>query len=663
MSFCLTLDTKRKFKEALKDREMDPAKLSKMTSAERRAFLEKYVGENAKQVNALFESKLLLKNQKAGYISWAKKVSGMTKDAKRDMLSKIERLDTVLNPEQEEAFLEDLASTRLGIDITAEEAKTINKLSKDMAELRTKANNQGVFSNKTDRLAYGASKVAIENYINELKLGNKSSGVIDAVKESPGMLKSIQSSLDNSFFGRQGIKVLYNNPSIWIKNFIKSWGDIAKELVGKDAIDAIKADIYSRPNAINGKYDAGGYGLSVLSEEAYPSSLPTRIPLLGRLFKASESAYNGAALRIRADLADKLIKLAEKNGVNTLQKDEARPLGDLVGSLTGRGKIDIFTPKGSKAANVLLYSIKFLKSNFDTLLAPGKYVAKKVLGKYKNKGEAFAGKEAAKSSLRIFATIALILGTAKLLNPDSVDEDPRSTNFGKIKIFGRWTDITGGMGAIARLAARIATRKAKNSLGEWTDYREKGFGSRNALDELENFAEGKLSPIAGLIRDNLRGELFGGEPFTWAGALKNVLQPLPYQTATEILKDPQSDSKVGSIILEGLGFSTSNYGVYKSYWDQSASKELKAFRKAVGDVKFQKANDDYNRNYEWWFITVSEKDSYKKLSDEDRDKLKTKAKDRIKDMIFKANNFTYKRDTETFKEKQERLKREKRLLP
>src|SRR3990167_10542851 len=106
--FCLTKETKQKFIESLRTRELDPSKLSEMTSTERRTFLEKYVGkENGVQVNSLFESKLLLKNQKAGFISWAKKVGGLSKEAKRDLLSRIERMDKVLNPTEGKAFLED----------------------------------------------------------------------------------------------------------------------------------------------------------------------------------------------------------------------------------------------------------------------------------------------------------------------------------------------------------------------------------------------------------------------------------------------------------------------------------------------------------------------------------------------------------------------------
>jgi hypothetical protein len=411
-----------------------------------------------------------------------------------------------------------------------------------------------------------------------------------------------------------------------------------------------KADIYSRPNAVNGKYKAGGYGLDVLSEEAYPSSLPSRIPLLGRLFKASESAYNGAALRMRADLADKFIKLAEKNGINTLDPKEARPIGNLIGSLTGRGnwgKLEGAT----KEANVLFYSVKLLKANIDTLLAPSKYAVKKLTGRYGTIGEEFAGKEAAKSSLRIIGTIGAILATAKVIDPDSVDFDPTSTNFGKIKVFGQWTDITGGMGAIVRLAARIALGRSKSTTGKVTEYKT-GFGATTALDEIETFFEGKLSPVAGLLRDKLKGEMFGGEKFTWSGALKNAVLPLSIQNAYQILKDPKSEFPLGSIILEGLGLSTSAYN-YKTDWSNNPNKTLQQFKEKVGEDKFKQANEEYNQAYNQWLNNVSQMDGYKSLSNEYKDKLNTAAKEKLQSDIFKKYNFKYKQAVKTQEQKKE----------
>ena len=564
-AFCLVREQADKFRKGLKDGSINPGKMAQMASAERRAYLEKFVGkENAKEVNALFESKLLLKNQKAGYISWAKKVAGMTVESKRDMISRIERLQEVLDPKAEQAFLEDLAAKRLGIEVTAQEAKGLAELSKKAQDLREKAREDGTFPTEKDRLNYGAAQVALEDYFNQLKLDARSISFkehpfkksFEIVKESPGTLKSIVASLDNSFFGRQGIKTLYTHPVVWGRTFARSWVDIGRELKGKDAMAAIKADIYSRPNALNGKYKAGGYGLNVLSEEAFPSSVPAKIPGFKRLYKASESAYNGAALRMRADLADLLIKKAEEMGINTLDPEQAAGMGSLVSSMTGRGNIPM-TPGQAKATNVLFFSIKFLKSNIDTLTAH----------MFDSKASPFVKREAALNLFKIVGTTATILTIAKILDPNSVDEDPRSSNFGKVKLFGHWIDITGGLAGLSTLAARTLVPTyhdgelglwKKSSTGKYSNLIAGQYGQQDALDLIiEGLFTNKLSPMAGVVRDVWKGQNFNGEPVTPGSVVSSVGVPLTSQQWLQILKDPTSSFPLGSMMLEFLGFSNS----------------------------------------------------------------------------------------------------------
>ncbi len=653
MPWCLSPLAVKKFKEGIRNKEIDPAKLATMTSLERRAFMEKYVGkENVQQVNTLFESKLLLKNQVIGIKTWIKKVSGISKQTKMDLLSRIERMDErILDPKENEQFLQDLASARLKIGVTQEEAKNILDLSKKASELKSKANEEGVFSTETDRFDYGANQVALENYVNDLKLKAKPGNII---KESPGIFKSLVASIDNSFFGRQGIKVLYNKPSVWMRNFLKSWVDIGKELKGKDAMNTIKADIYSRPNALNGKYKAGGYQLDVLSEEAFPSSLPGKIPVFGRLFKASESAYNGAALRMRADLADSFIGLAEKQGLNMLNKVEAEGLGHFIGSMTGRGSLEM-TAKQQRDINVLLFSIKFMKSNIDTLTAH----------QFDAKATPFVKTQARKALIKIIGTVAVALSMANLIDPDAVDEDPRSTNFGKIKIFGHWVDITGGMASLVTLASRIIPTIhngkwglwKKSSTGNWTNLVAGQYGQEDAYDLVINgLFSNKLSPVAGVLRDALRGEMFGGEPFNFKNAVFNLITPLSIQNYQDMKDDPDSSFILGSIILEGLGFSTSTYR-YKANWETSTTKEMKQFKEKVGDDKFKQANDDFNRAYSNWYSIATKSDEFKGLSEDGKSSLITKAKTQIKEKIFDEYDFKYKEEkTPEVKEENKNIK-------
>jgi hypothetical protein len=683
LAWCLTKDQGAKFKKALLDKKIDPFKLAEMTSEQRRALFEKYVDpENAVNINSLYESKLLLKNQVTGFKTWAKRALGMKPQVKRDLLTKIERLNEigVLDPKELQSFKEDLVKTRLGLNISFEEAKTINKLSEERVKARDNWQakvNQNIAWNDNpnatrkewmsdkDRIKYGITQVALENYVNDLKLEARKisfkespvQATLDAVGKVPGIFKSLMASLDNSFFGRQGIKNLFGSreqKKIWTSNFAKSFKDIglelqAKKIEGLDALDLVKADIYSRPNALNGKYKAGGYKLNVLSEEAFPSSLPERIPGFGRLFKASEAAFSGAALRMRADLADMYISRMEKQGINALNPDEARGVGHMVGSLTGRGSLGKLEPVG-REINVLLFSGRFFKANFDTLTAH----------QFDSKATQFTKVEARKNLLSITAHIAGILFIANMLDPDSVDEDPRSTNFGRIKIFGKWIDITGGMRTLVTLASRlIPTRRngewglwMKSSTGRWTNLTAGKFGQQDATDILmDTLLFNRLSPIARILADAWKGEMFGGEPFDIKKSIIQSVTPLSIQQVSEV-KDESFAPVLAVAISEFLGFSVGGYK-YKDNWNSRTSQEMINFKEQVGQEKFDQANDSYNRAYNVWLQEVEKDSKYKKLSDDGKDKLKTNARSAIKEKILKEYGYKKKKTKKTEAEKAE----------
>lgn len=572
MAFCLPREFSDKMLKALKEGKIVPEKLIKMSSEQRRTFLEDIVGkENVKEVNAQLEAKLILKDQKKGLVSWAKRLTGITEATRRDLLSKIERMEKILEPKTEQAFLEDLVAKRLGTDVTLEEAKVITDGAKELRARKEAIPEDSPLRSK-ERMEYGVAEVLFRDYIDALKAKDPRTKLAvlkdwitspkKAVFDIAGFAKSIVASLDNSFFGRQGIKALLTpftgGTAIWVKAFIKSFADIGKTLFGKDALTPIKADVWSRPNALNGKYEAGKYDLGIKFEEAFPSSVPEQIPLFGRFFKAAETAFNGSALRIRADMADRMIRTAERQGIDVLDPTgQAAGIGKLVNSMTGRGSIGKLDVIGAEL-NAAVFSIKFLKSNIDFLTA---HLFDPSVGR-------FAKRQAAKNLLQVVSSIGLILFTADQLIPGSVDWDSRSANFGKIKIGNTRFDVTGGMSSLVSLAARIIPTKHNGEWGFWfksstsdkfTRLNSGKFGSRTVIDLIESFAENKLSPMAGVVRDVARGQNFQGDKPT-VGNVAFGLTPISIQTFFELRDDPESANLLLSMILEGLGISANTYG-------------------------------------------------------------------------------------------------------
>jgi hypothetical protein len=639
------------FKKALLDGTISPEKLTKMTSEERRSLFETLVGKDyAKEVNAQFESKLLLKNQQLGMVHWAERLMGMSKEAKRDLLSKIEKLDKVLNPTEEKAFLEDLASKRLGIDITLEEAKTISNLAKNISDSKDKIPENSPIGS-SERVDYGLNLALFKDYVGQLKLDNVKMSVLDYIKHPAdtiaslgGTLKSMLSTLDNSFFGRQGVKMLYTHPIEWGQKFIDSWRLIGRELKGQDAMTPIKADVWSRPNALNGRYDKMKLDIGISGEEAFPSTLPERIPLLGRAFKGAETAFNGTAMRMRADYADMMLEKAEKMGKNIDNIEEIEGIGDLVNSMTGRGSIGKAGVLG-KEINSTMFSIRFLKSNFDTLLE-----GIKGLSPIKRGEMTFARREAGLNLLKIATSIATINILAETLHPGSTENDPRASNFGKIKIGNRTFDPSGGLLSLIDTASRLVPTIHNGEWGFWSKGRTGVYtklnsaedGKQTALDVFNSFWEGKVAPLAGMIRDIWNGETYQGKTPTIPTELQNLTEPLSVQQFQQIMQDPDKSGVLWSMVLEGLGFNM-NVQLSNTDWNQNIGVELQAFKNKIGDSEFKKANEKFNNEVTTYSNGLKNNPEFQMLSDEEKQAEITKKKADIKQSIFNQYGFKYKK--------------------
>lgn len=166
MSFCLPVEQVNKFVQALKSGMLNPETLDAMSSADRHAMFAKLVGEDdAAQVNALIESKLLLKNQERGLINAVKKIIGENKPASRDLLTKIQNMDKILSPADKQSFMADLAAKKLGTEVNFEEAQNITQLAKKVQD--AKDSGATTFSGVSDE--YLKAKNDLTDYVGSLK--------------------------------------------------------------------------------------------------------------------------------------------------------------------------------------------------------------------------------------------------------------------------------------------------------------------------------------------------------------------------------------------------------------------------------------------------------------------------------------------------------------
>lgn len=558
--FCLPKELTTKFRAALKNGTLNPSTLHAVTSAERRAAFTDVVGEgNAHQVNALFESKLLLKNQTRGLIDWARSVGGLKPEVMKDFVTKVNGLDRVLDPVDQQHFLEDFAQKKLGTKVSIEEAQRSLALAKAVEDARGKIKPDSP-KGSPERLAYGRSKVAFDKYFADLKNEAKGFKVSDlktnpgrtalkAVTDTAGLAKSLKATLDFSVILRQGLKTALTHPTIWAKNSLKSFVDAARTLGGKEVMDEVLADVHSRPNALNGLYKKEKLAIGT-QEEAYPTSLPEKIPVVGRVFKASEVAYEAWQYRTRADTFDLLHNLAEKSGA------DSTGLGKLVNAATGRGDLGVFEPAAG-VVNNLFFSPRFLKSNIDLLTVHA----------FDKNISPFVRKQAALNLAKVVGTLGITYGVFNALKPGSVEPNPESSDFGKIKIGNTRFDISAGNSSLITLATRLAKQESKSSITHKTTKLDTGkYGAPTTGSVLMDFAQNKLSPLVAALGDLRKGVDRNNNPVnltTPKGALnlgQDVFAPLPITTYQELASDPNSAGVLAGLIFDELGVSTNTYG-------------------------------------------------------------------------------------------------------
>jgi hypothetical protein len=412
-------------------------------------------------------------------------------------------------------------------------------------------------ANGRDRMAYGRAYVDYHEYVDALKFRATKLTVGEALRmpvktasKIAGISKAIKASFDNSYIFRQGFKMMWSHPRIWLNNSLKSFKWAVQQYGGKHVMRELMADIVSRPNYMNGKMERAKLAFGN-PEEPFPTSLPEKFPGIGRIYKASETAFAGQAYKNRADLFDKFmeVEVGGKKMVEVADKKQLESIGKLINSLTGRGYIGKTTKEQAEFMNNVFFSLRFLKSNYDFLTAH-----------QTQKGVTpFVRKEAAKNLIKAAAGTAFVLAVADALKPGSVDWDARSADFGKIKIGNTRFDVTGGMGSLIILASRMIQGSTKSSVSGKISKGTGIFG--DPMDYVYNFFEGKLAPVSSTLVSLAKRKDYRTRkpPTPWDIARRTTL-PLPFENAEELLRDPKSADFLLSLILDGLGIGTNTYG-------------------------------------------------------------------------------------------------------
>lgn len=578
---CILKDDIKKLRNAISDKGGMSA-LRGMTAEQRIGFFADYVDmkghrESAEWLNREIEKRLFIPAQTQATKDWLKRLEkkGRPIKQKQPIIDRIVAKKDVMNPRESRQYMESVAKQLMGFEIDRADAKAmfdlsasinelkkkllsivpdydtytakqLNELSGDALKARTELGVKLVeFQRKYEEVSLKAQARAIENKGKAGKAG-------EAILKVAGNIKSLKASVDFSFL-RQLQNTAYVNWGAFksaMKSGYKAW------LESEQGVDTMLADLLTRPNALNGNYNAFGIEVGI-KEEAFPESwLSEKIGSNKlNLFRRSEAGFNIALQTARADLFDYMWEQT-KGDIKLLKTQK---VGEAINTITGRGKFPLLTSqdeKQNRIVNNLLFAPKWLASRIQTLTDLWYIRSIREMTPQGIRARAAVG------NLIMMAVFTNVIKAA-LWATDDEDErtfyeflesafDARSSDFGKIVIGSTRFDLTTGTAGLVTLITRAVRGSTIDLSGVERE--------TTVQDLLGNFLSGKASPAVRVGKDILahakwamggeRPKQFSGQPMEWdtvGEVAKNIMEWVAPISITSIY-----ETQRGAIYTEEL---------------------------------------------------------------------------------------------------------------
>lgn len=340
--------------------------------------------------------------------------------------------------------------------------------------------------------------------------------------------RALMSSMDLSAPLRQGV-FLIGRPEFW-----KSLPTMMRSAFSEENYKSLIRDITNRetyPLMVEAKVAFSNVdGELSTREEDFMSQWAEKVPGVRR----SNSAYVAFLNKLRADTFDSMLKDLQNAGVDINTPEGKKALADIgwfVSNATGRGSLPKNLNSAAPQLTAMFFSPRLMASRFN-MLNPVNYA----------KLHPAVRKQAIKSLLS-FGGFAVTLMSLASMAGMSVEADPRSSDFGKLKLGNTRYDILGGFGQYITLGARMAMFLGSNAYEALTDeqgpahyktvsgkykrYNEgEGKYDQKAGDAVTRFLRNKLSPIASYLTDFYQGENVVGEKFEPVSAAQERMTPM-----------------------------------------------------------------------------------------------------------------------------------------
>jgi hypothetical protein len=316
--------------------------------------------------------------------------------------------------------------------------------------------------------------------------------------------KGLLASIDFSAPLRQGIvMMLTQNPvksGKQVAQMFSFWANTAKY---DKWLDELKSSEYYPLLKESGLFIAEQSGKLSAMEEVLANNLGNKIPILGQsykikgrtvlpgtnIYKRSEYAYSGFLNNLRVEtFLEGANALKEMGLTPEANKDEFKSWASYVNNATGRGTMD--ASLALKLGSVF-FSPRLIASRLNVGMNP----------LYYSKLSPAARKMALKRTGTFFAIATTMTALAALYynNDDdddtSVELDPRSSDFGKIKNGNTRVDFLGGFLPFYRSASQILMGQKKNLTTAQIEELNQKFGGTTKFDVAKDFFANKLAPL------------------------------------------------------------------------------------------------------------------------------------------------------------------------
>ena len=472
-------------------------------------------------------------------------------------------IDVFFSNEEKDALFNIINTSQLGEGFDKGRAfLSLDKLIKgNLIQKAEIANLEAVFGKGLTKALFGKQSI--------------SSIIQDVSFEVINLPRAVLASYDDSAIGRQGIIFTVSHPIASMKSFGRSVR-AATSLKYADDIERVtkstkwgkladRFGIHSSPTGFAAKIGA--------KEEVYMSRLAEKIPGVAASERAFTTFLNQQRREVFTIQAKKWIrrgKTPDKNPKSFFQ------YAKFVNHGTGRGSLETLQPGFLTALNATFFSPRFQVSRFQVI---GDLISPKTT--------ALARKAIARDLAEFYITGMGIMAMAKAGGAE-VETDPRSSDFGKIKVGNTRYNYWGAFQPLATLAGRIYMGEIKSTgTGKIKKKERISLGIDNTVI---SFLRTKLAPVPGRGFDVLVSETILGDPveptakFAGKTAYESLV-PLFIQDSIDAWKFQGMDAQLP--ISAGLAFT----GIGVQTWELAPFAELELAKDSL-------ARQTYGKNYD-----------------------------------------------------------------